>query len=184
MENYFDYIYRKLSIEAKNPITGEKIQGIIGHELLHPLNQINPYKFQTLLKTGDKYGLYCTGGSDSHGDFYEYCFPSRVAGAMVQEYDSNYDSKISAYCLIYCAFVEDYFKSKELGKKLDRELGREARQQLIVLKTNEKGEKYYDTNRFMEVIFTSFERKKQNRLMNSNANNDEYELAEQQIQQV
>ena len=183
MENYYDFLYRKLSIEAKNPITGEKIQGIIGHELLHPLNQINPYKFQTLLQTGDKYGLYCTGGSDSHGDFYEYCFPSRIAGAMVQKYDSNYDSKISAYCLVHCLFVEDYFKSKEMGVRLDRELGREGRNQLIVLKTDEKGEKYYDTNKFMEVIFTSFDRKKQD-WANNKSKSDEYELAEQQIQQV
>lgn len=185
MENYFDFIYRKLSIEAKNPITGEKIQGIIGHELLHPLNQTNPYKFQTLLQIGDKYGMYCTAGSDSHGDYYEYCFPSRIAGAMVQKYDSNYDPKVSAYSLIYCQFVEDFFESQKTGTRLDRELGREAKNQLIVLKTTESGEKEYNTSKFLEVIFTSFERMKKDKANNKfTPFSDEYEIAEQQAQEL
>lgn len=184
MENYFDFLYRKFSIEAKNPITGEKIQGIIGHELLHPLNQINPYKFQTLMQIGDKYGLYCTGGSDSHGDYYDYCFPSRVAGAMVQKYDSNFDPKISAYSMITCKFVDDYFESEIAGVRLDRELGREAKNQIVVLKTSEQDEKYYNVGKFLEVIFTSFERKKKDRQGGSISQTDEYDIAEQQIQQV
>ena len=177
MENYYDLIYRKLSIDAKNPITGKKIQGIVGHELLHPLNQTNPYKFQVLMQTGDKYGLYATGGSDSHGDLYQYCIPSRIAGAFVQRYDSNYDPKISAYSLLFCKFVDDYYSSIRTGERLDRKLGRFAKDQMVVLKTNEITEKFYNMSQFEEVVFTSFLRKKQSPVSDKN---DGYKEAEEQ----
>ena len=160
MENYYDLIYRKLSIEAKNPITGKKIHGIVGHELLHPLNQTNPYKFQIIMEAGDKYGLYCTGGSDSHGDLYKYIIPSRIAGALVQHYDTDYPPTISAYSLFYCRFAEDYFKYVNGGEAPDRKLGQTARRQVYILKTDETWSKFYDMTQFEEVVFTSFKRKK------------------------
>ena len=160
MENYYDYIYRSLSVKAKNPITGEKLQGIIGHELMHPANQKNQHKFDVMMKTGDKYGLYCTGGSDSHGSLNKYVIPSRVVGSQVQKYDTNYDSMTSAYALVKCNFVEDFLKAQKTGERLQREVGRVARTELTVLKTADGVEKYYDMGKFREVVFKSFERKK------------------------
>lgn len=160
MENYYDYIYRTLTIHAKNPITGEKLNGIIGHELMHSANQKNQYKFDVMMKTGDKYGLYCTGGSDSHGYLNKYVIPSRVVGSQVQKYDTNYDSTTSAYALIKCKFAEDFIKAQKTGERLQREVGRDARTQMSVLKTENGQEKYYNMNEFREVVFKSYERKK------------------------
>lgn len=160
MENYYDYIYRSLTIHAKNPITGEKLQGIVGHELMHSANQKNQYKFDVMMKTGDKYGLYCTGGSDSHGFLNKYVIPSRVVGSQVQKYDTNYDSYTSAYALVKCNFADDFIKAQETGERLHREVGRDARNELTVLKTQDGVEKYYDMNQFREVVFKSYERKK------------------------
>lgn len=160
MENYYDFLYRKLSIKAKNPITGKKLQGIVGHELMHSANQKNKYKLNVIMNTGDKYGLYCTGGSDSHGDYNYYVIPSRVVGAQVQNYDTMYKSSTAAYCLYKCDFVQDFIKAKENGEKLTREVGRVARNQITILKTSETGEKFYDMNDFLEVVFKSYERKK------------------------
>jgi hypothetical protein len=160
MENYYDYIYRTLTIHAKNPITGEKLQGIVGHELMHSANQNNQYKFDVMMKAGDKYGLYCTGGSDSHGFLNKYVIPSRVVGSQVQKYDTNYDSLTSAYALVKCNFADDFIKAQKTGERLQREVGRDARNELTVLKTQEGKEKYYDMNQFREVVFKSYERKK------------------------
>lgn len=160
MENYYDFIYRTLSIKARNPITGEKLQGIIGHELMHSANQKNQYKFETIMQVGDKYGLYCTGGSDSHGYMNKYVIPSRVVGSQVQKYDTSYDSLVSAYAITKCNFVEDFLKAQETGERLQREVGRDARTEMTVLKTADGKEKYYDMNAFKEVVFKSYERKK------------------------
>ena len=160
MENYYDFLYRTLSVRARNPVTGEKLNGIIGHELMHAANQKNQYKFDVMMKAGDKYGLYCTGGSDSHGFMNKYVIPSRVVGSQVQKYDTNYDSMTTAYALVKCNFVEDFLKAQKTGERLQREAGRDARHELTVLKTSETGEKYYDMNQFREVVFKSYERKK------------------------
>ena len=167
MENYYDFIYRTLSVKARNPITGEKLNGIIGHELMHSANQKNQHKFDVIMKTGDKYGLYCTGGSDSHGFMNKYVLPSRVVGSQVQKYDTPYDSTVAAYALTKCRFAEDFLKAQKTGERLQREVGRVARTQLEVTKTVEGKETRYNMNQFKELIFASFAKGKKDKTNDS-----------------
>ena len=45
MQNFYNYIYKELVENAKHPISGEKVHGIIGHELFHTANQKTTYLY-------------------------------------------------------------------------------------------------------------------------------------------
>lgn len=156
MDKYYDWLYKTLTVNAKNPITGEKLNGIVGHELMHPANQKNQYKFDAIMKMGDKYGLYCTGGSDSHGDLYPYCIPSRLVGAQVQKFETGLNSKTVCYAMTKCSFVDDYFKSLKSGKKLTRDTSRCANDQVKLLRTVNGKEKYLSIQNLRDALHASY----------------------------
>ena len=160
MQKFYNYIYKELIENAKHPITGEKVHGIIGHELFHTANQKTPYLFKAILNAGDNFGLYCTAGSDSHGYCYKYVIPSRIVGSDVAKAEPNYDSLTSYYCAVDAQFVSDYVEAKKTGKKLDRIPGMTADSQIKVLKTNEGEKTYYTPSEFADVVFDAFENKR------------------------
>ena len=172
MENYYDYIYRTLSVNAENPITHKKLNGIIGHELMHTANQKNPFRFNIIKNIGDKYGLYCTAGSDSHGHMRENVIPSRVVGPQVYNYDAKTDYLTSAYAITRCDFVNDYIDSQKTGKRLQRQEGRTASNQLELIKTINGKITRYNMNDFTRLLFASYknakikEKSKNRRLQN------------------
>lgn len=191
MQNYYSYIYKQLTINAKNPVTKEKISGIVGHELMHSANQKNPYKFETILNIGNEYGLYCTGGSDSHGGLYYYCIPSRIVSAQVQKYTTDYQSNISAYAITKCKFVDNYLEAKKNNTKLVRP-NKTAQSQLTILSTIKNKENYLSINDFRDELIASYKlakaevkqnnkSKRSQRLLVAQNNNDENALIDKGV---
>ena len=166
MGNYFDYIYKTLTVNARNPITGKKLDGVVGHELLHCANQKNPYIFDTILKTGDKYGLYCTSGSDSHGDLHRYSIPSRMCHSQIQNAATGAGKKFngSAFATVKCKFVEDFMEAQKNGTKLERCEGRKANDQLSILQTFNNKERYYTANDFRDLVYRAHKVREENKL--------------------
>lgn len=155
-KNYYEFIYKQLTVNAHDPVTGKKLQGLVGHELMHCANQKNAYKFDAIMTAGNKFGMYCTGGSDSHGSLHHYCIPSRVVGPQVQNYDASCNKEQVAYALTRCQFVEDFIKAQKTGDRLHRHEGMTANDQLTITKDNRGQVVNYNVDKFKEILFNSF----------------------------
>lgn len=152
---YYEYIYGQLTENAHNPVTGEKLNGLIGHELFHCANQKNAHKFEAMINAGNKYGMYCTGGSDSHGGYRHTVIPSRVVGPQVQGYDADCSKDKLAYALTRCKFVEDFMNALKTGEKLRRQPGMTANDQLTITKDNRGEVVHYSVDKFKEILFAA-----------------------------
>ena len=135
MHNFYDYVFKALTEDAYNPVTGEKLDGIVGYELLHSSNESNPKKFEQMAEAGDRYGLYVTAGSDSHGDLHPNAIFSRVVHTRVEESAiKEKDNKVSHFAVIGCKFVEDLKKAVKEGKKLTRDVSMNVDEQITFVK--------------------------------------------------
>lgn len=63
----FQYCAYILKNEARNPVTGKRLTGIVGIETLHSTVR-EPLLLKKLVQTARDNSLYITGGSDSHGN--------------------------------------------------------------------------------------------------------------------
>lgn len=153
MHNFYDYVFKSLTEDAYNPVTGEKLDGIVGYELLHSSNQGNPKKFEQMVEAGDRYGLYITAGSDSHGDLHPNAIFSRVVhtkveGVAIQEKDN----KVSHFAVVGCQFVDDLKKATQNGTKLTRDTAKPADEQITFVKNEYNKEEEITLGDFREIM--------------------------------
>lgn len=135
MTNFYDYVFKALTEDAYNPVTGEKIDGIVGYELLHSSNESNPKKFEQMAAAGDRYGLYVTAGSDSHGDLHPMAIFSRVIHTKVEDaIIKEKDNSKSHFAVVGCKFVDDLKKAMQNGTRLVRDKSMSVNDQMKLVK--------------------------------------------------
>ena len=181
--NYYDFIYKQLTVNAHNPVTGKKLEGLVGHELMHCANQKNSFRFEAMMNAGNKYGMYCTGGSDSHGSLHHYCIPSRVVGPQVQGYDANVGKEQVCFALTRCKFVEDFINSIKTGNRLTRVNGMTANDQLTITKDLKGKVTHYTVNEFKDLLISSFTRGK-DKGKNKGKNKGKHRLALERLNRI
>ena len=150
--SFYDYVFKSLTEDAYNPITGEKIDGIVGYELLHTSNQGNPKKFEQMIEAGNRYGLYITAGSDSHGDYHPHAVLSKVVHQRTEQANvQDKNEKLSHFAVVSCKFVEDLKRSVQTGVRLTRNPANKADDQMQILKTDNGREEYMSLGQFRQI---------------------------------
>lgn len=153
MYNFYDYVFKALTEDAYNPVTGEKLEGIVGYELLHSANQGNPKKFEEMAQAGDRYGLYITAGSDSHGDLHPNAIFSRVVHTRVEDSVlKDKDKKCSHFAVIGCKFVDDLKKARQEGTHLTRDTSMRADEQMTLVMNGYKSEEIIKLGDLREMM--------------------------------
>ena len=153
MSNFYDHVFKALTEDAYNPVTGEKLDGIVGYELLHSSNESNPKKFEQMAEAGDRYGLYVTAGSDSHGDLHPMAIFSRVVHTKVEAHAiQQKDDKCSHMSVIGCKFVDDLKKSIEKGTKLTRDPSMNVNNQMKLVVNEGNDEKIITLGDFRDIV--------------------------------
>lgn len=141
MENFYDHIFKSLTVDAYNPITKEKLDGIVGFELLHCANQFKYTKFDSMYEAGNRYGLYVTCGSDSHGDYHPHALFSRVVPDRVEfNLIEDKNQKLSHIAVTQNQFVDDLIKSHNTNQRLHRSTNRSLDDQMTITVTDYKNE--------------------------------------------
>lgn len=116
-ENMLRFILSKLIYKARNPMTGEKLKGLMGIELLHKRNMHVNY-FNMLANLCQSYNLYTTGGSDKHGCLNEQILSlGQVMPLSIERQFTKSDKKKIMFSIYNCAFVDDILRNNNIERK-------------------------------------------------------------------
>jgi hypothetical protein len=122
-KNFLEYIVKNLTQDVVDPITGEKLKGLVGLELLHSTG-IEQNFFSVLTDLVEKYNLYATGGSDKHGNYKDYKNHKKeliaigeIMPSSVEEIFPKLDKKKALFTIFGCKFIDDITENRELERK-------------------------------------------------------------------
>lgn len=142
-----DFILKKLVLEAYDPATGEKLQGLIGIEVLHRANMFIDY-FSILTELGEKYNLYSTGGSDRHGSLKKNVFSiGQIMPNFIEKKFPKSDMRKPMFSIYGCTFIDDILE----GNALERKSGNEYIEILAKKKDKLAIFDYFNVKRFIST---------------------------------
>mgnify|MGYP003571289866 CR=1 FL=1 len=128
------YFVYKLTTEAIHPITHEKLNGIVGMEVLHSTGTDKDSILKNLTYIARKNDLYITGGSDSHGSLIKDCMLSDFTPKNIKNFGNHKNNIV----MVNNLFAQNILSGKI---KTEKTCKISSSDQVKILKTNkENGE--------------------------------------------
>lgn len=112
-----DHILQKLVYDARDPVTGNRLKGLAGLELLHSTGIYKDY-YSMAADLVLKYNLYSTCGSDKHGDLLKDIMSlGQIMPCNVEDLFNKSDDKKTMFSVFSSKFVDDIISHVPLTRK-------------------------------------------------------------------
>jgi len=131
-------------LDVKDPITGRKLKGIVGIELMHYSNSTKQ-TFEYLVELARKHNLYLTGGSDKHGNLVDILSLGQVLLNYMEYAVPKPDKKKVSYMLHSSQFSQDILNKRNLVRKVGND-------RVEVVRNIGNGNEILDLDQFTQFI--------------------------------
>lgn len=136
------YAAYALKYESVNKYQHKKLKGIVGMEVLHTTSTHDKKELKILVEIAQKYNMYMTGGSDSHGSLLKDSLLSRFA--VLDKTSEKKNNIVMESNLFAKELLTGNLRSLDCPKKFD--------EQIKILKTDNEQEENLNFDKFLTYL--------------------------------